>query len=245
MSSSQELAMHENFDPLWVRDHIQKRGWQAELVPVSNVILVPTDPGAAIECSDGRGDLWLQRKLHGPRVFGQTNAVAALLTGGDYHGFVSAAAVIDTQTDYKPGTHGDDSRDASGKSLPGCAAHYLYASDQMISARHPWTMDETDLARFNASSPKELAQTLVEGVFGGKHFHLNGEHNEEAVTFNPFIDLTQKPETGKRFKMDTWFLAGLVYRRRTISLADQLNFACEVVELAKPSAKKAEILYKP
>lgn len=74
-------------------------------------------------------------------------------------------------------------------------------------------------------------------LWGGKHFHLPGDHAEEGMIFNPFIGYTSAARVD-RFGYDHWLMQLLGIRgKRAASLV------AETVEQLSPH-KKIEILVR-
>lgn len=220
-----EYITPKGFNPYRMEDFFGNRGWQTELIKASNTELVKADAGAALECGDGRSDEYPTKKLHGPRVFGQMNGVAALVTGGDLIGFVKAAEYV-IDKGYAPGTHGDEH---GGE---GCGAFGLWKNGKysdVHSFRLPYGFLETQ-----GMSPTEWVKMTMK-MLGGKHFTLPGSHQEQSLRINSGIGLTERSISGTRFKVDDWFLEEVPFNRR-------LLYVAETVEQLKPDAKKIEII---
>lgn len=231
MPNRVELTPFPGFNPYHVEDFYGNRGWETELVKVSNVVLVPQNRGAALECGDGRVDEYGKKKLYGPRIFGQVNAVAALVTGGDMFGFIDAIRLV-RQKGFAPGTHGAEHEGE------GCGMYGLWRNDMYKTVDlHPLRISAEAFEEMEISPTQWIKLQMK--LFGGKHFTLPGLHTEEALRWNPFMWLTEQSSTGKRFKVDDGFLAEEVdFERRN-------SFTAETVELLtkdKPEIRKIEIL---
>lgn len=223
-----ELITCSDFDPFIVQDSFAAQGWVTEMVKASNVDLVQTDEGAAVECGDGRFDKIL-RKKYGPRVFGGVNAIAALKTGGDWNGFMQAAEEL-RRFGIAPGTHG------AVHHGEGCGQFGLWKNGLLESAVHRCSLPFELMERLGSVGTDGIKALM--DVLGGKHFRLPGEHEEKVLRWNPFIGTTEKSFEGDKFKNDDWLLSIL----GGISLAKRIAFNEETVRKLKSDCTKVEIL---
>lgn len=212
-----EYQQHPKFDAGKTANLFESRGWFVHRVAYSNLDLVLPDPGASLECGDGRFGLIL-RKKHGIKLFGGINAIASLITGGDLQGF-ARAAVLAGYLDSTAGTHGAERK---GK---GCGLFHLWEEGKLVSAKYPLELLE-QLSRINFN-PTDWVKIWTKS-WGGKHFTLPGDHQEEALVFNPFIGFTPLARTD-RFSFDQWALSQLGVGQLRSSL-----FAAETVEKLSP-----------
>jgi len=214
-----------------------KRGWEIKEIPQKTedgsataaetiALLVPTDKGAALECGDGRADKLENRKLHGPRVFGQVNALTATLTGGDQDGFFAASTILH-QIGYAPGTHSDDAH--------GCGFYELWKAGKLSTGVFPCEIEERLATRPGIKLGHRLSE-LMEAM-GGKHFRYRDNHQEQGLRINFEDHTTEKPQNGERFRVDDWLLrmAGMPPRQRFLQYA-------ETVEQLKPDAVRVEFI---
>ncbi|MFA5933295.1 MAG: cadmium-containing carbonic anhydrase [Microgenomates group bacterium] len=224
-----ELIKSPGFDPFIIGDVLAERGWKTEQVKVSNVDLVPTDEGAAAECGDGRFGILPNRKKYGPAIFGGVNAICALKTGGDWNGFMHAAEDL-RRLGFTPGTHG------AVHHGEGCGQFGLWKNGLLESAIHSCSLPFELMERIGSIGADGIKAFME--ILGGKHFRLPGEHEEEALRWNPFIGLTERAFDGSRFRNDDWLLEMI----GGILLDKRINYNAEVVEKLKPDCKKVEIL---
>lgn len=219
-----KLETYTGFNPEKTAEYFHRRHWPIGFLSVSKVELVKVDKGAALECGDGRFDQLEDRRAHGVRVFGGINAIMALLTGGDYVGLQRATELIKVKYDLRPGTHSADHG--------GCGYADLWMDNQLRSARYPYKLsgivDQNSAGRWLRKEMRKL---------GGRHFRLNGNHEEQGVRLNPFNGYTENATDGSRFRVDDWFMAGL-------GIPDEVRFfkIAESVEKLKPDAAKLEII---
>lgn len=217
MIETLELKTVDNYSQNEILDFFSARGWPVIFVPVSEVNLVPTTPGAALECGDGRFDLYPHREMHGPRVFGQVNALQAMLTRGDHDGLKLARELL-KELGYTPGTH------------TNCGYY-----DRWVAGEFKHVIFHPDIKLHDVIIGTWLKRVMK--LMGGKHFRIDGYHQEEATRLNPFIHTTEDAVDGKRFRVDDWLLAliGIPGWRRWLQIA-------ETVEKLRPEATKLEIL---
>lgn len=193
-----ELKTHPSYRPEKVAVFFEERGWKTQFVEACSVDLVVAEPGAATECIDGRFGEREKIKKHGPKIPGGINAVAALKTGGNSVGFNSAAAEV-IGLGFRAGTH------------KHCGFFDLWESGDLSAVRYALELPEryVDRARW---------VTLKARHWGGKHFHLPGQHEEKGLIFNPFLGSTVMARSDK-FSYDHWFMQLLnVPSRRTMLL---------------------------
>jgi hypothetical protein len=237
-----ELQTTTGFDPYKIKDHFDGRTfksqggiyvWQAELIPADEVELVQATPGSALECPDGRFDEERkENEIYGVRTWGQTNGVAMMCDDcdGDFIGFTFAAKKV-RDSGYTPGTHG-----AVHKG-PGCAQHNLWMTGQLREVEvNPYRMTADEVEHFGIDEATFIKAAVKR--MGGRHFTLNGIHEEDAVRINPFLHTTEKAPTGDRFRLDHWYL-GLL----GVEQEKRLEVTRLIVEKARPQAAKIEILY--
>lgn len=211
-----ELKTHSSYRHSEVESFFGNRGWQIENVKVSNVGLVVADEGAALECIDGRFGQREIIKKHGPKIPGGSNAIAALKTGGDPAGF-NAAALEVRRLGFRAGTH------------KHCGFFELWENGGLKAIKHRLELPKIiDRATWISLKARH---------WGGKHFHLPGEHEEEALTFNPFVGTTSVARKD-RFSYDHWVMPSLGIHRRTAMLV-----VAETVEPLSPH-RRIEILIK-
>ena len=193
----------------------EKRAWTVSFAKNSNISIVNADPNAAIECGDGRfGEPTLERKLHGPKVFGGINGIALLLTGGDLIGFNAAANII-RGLGYSAGTHGAEH---PGE---GCGLYGLWKQGKLTSSQYPLML--IDELHSLSQHPTEWIKKTVQR-WGGKHFTLPGNHEEKKLVINPYNHLTPVAHTSQ-FSFDLWVLQNLGISQQRAAL-----FAAETVE---------------
>lgn len=216
-SMALDLETHPGYHPGKVITFFERRGWEVEPVNVSNVDLVVAEQGAATECIDGRFGRRERIKMHGPKIPGGINAVAALKTGGDRVGFNAAAAEV-VKLGFRAGTHRH------------CGFFDLWESGQLPVVKHVLELPGKHMDRAKWIDLKAKH-------WGGNHFYLPGEHVEEGLVLNPFIGYTTiaRPD---RFGYDDWFMHLLgIHGRRSMLLVAQ------TVENLSPH-RKIEILSK-
>lgn len=146
-----------------------------EFIRAGNADLVIAEPGAALECIDGRFGRREKIKKHGPKIPGGIHAVAALKTGGDMVGFNSAASEI-SKLGFRAGTH------------EHCGLFELWREGKLTAVNHALRLPEICTNNFGNDASQWFGSKSR--FWGGKHFHLPGLHEEEAVIFNPQINLT-------------------------------------------------------
>lgn len=219
------LEVYTGFNPEKIAEYFTKRGWPVEVLPSNNVSLVEVDKGAALECGDGRFDQLEKRHLYGVRVLGGINAIMATLTGGNEIGMKRAVELI-KKAGLAPGTH-------SAEHGGGCGYADLWMQGRLESALYPYELGGVD--RGGLRIGVWLRRTM--GQWGGRHFRLNGNHNEIGVRLNPFRGLTEKAEDGTRFRIDDWFMADF-------GISDKVRWfkVAETIEKLKPEAANLEII---
>lgn len=219
-----KLETYTGFNPEKIADYFQKRNWPVMFFPGEAVVLVEVGAGAALECGDGRFDQLEKRHLHGVRVLGGINAIMATLTGGDEIGLERAVDLV-KKAGFAPGTHSAEHG--------GCGYADLWIQAQLESALYPYELDGIDRGglRIGAWLRRKMSN------WGGRHFRLNGNHNEVGVRLNPFRGLTEKAEDGMRFRIDDWFMADL-------GIPDSVRWfkIAETIEKLKPDAANLEII---
>ena len=191
-----DLETFTGFNADKMGQYFADQGYSVEMTPVSELVVVNVTPGAALECGDGRFDKLIRRKAHGIRIFGGINALQALLTGGNRVGLERATELIH-RFGAKPGTHSADEG--------GCGYADLWIAGKLESAIYPYdpeSMEKGDL-RLRARLEERMKD------LGGKHFRLNGNHNEEGLRINPVRGMTEDANDGLRFRVDDWFMADL------------------------------------
>lgn len=214
-----ELKTHPSYQPEKVAWFFDGRGWSVEFTTVGRAGLVVVDLDTPVECIDGRFGNIQGSKKHGPKIPGGLNAIAALKTGSGITGF-NAAAKEAKGLGFRAGTHGH------------CGFFELWQKGELSAARYPLTFPEFSVTRFGLSRWIELMQRF----WGGKHFHLPGEHVEEMLVFNPFIGLTPVASS-ERFGYDHW-----VMQRLGTSPRRAMSLVAEAVEKLKPDAMKLELI---
>ena len=201
-----------------------RRNWPVVQIPVAETKLVKVTKGAALECGDGRFDTLEDREKYGIRVFGGINAIMALHTGGDENGFKRAVRLV-RKFGAEPGTHSAEEG--------GCGYVDLWMAGELKSARYPYELNQMDKGGLRLG---HWLRDLMR-QHSGKHFRLNGNHQEEGVRLNPFIGYTEDANDGLRFRVDDWFMA-------EIGTPDEVRFfkIAETVEKLKPAAARLEII---
>ncbi len=211
-----ELKTHPQYNSTEVERFFVGRGWKVEFVRVGNEDLVPAEEGAAVECIDGRFGKRKEIKKHGPKLPGASLAIAASKTGGNTIGFNAAASEI-ARLGYRAGTH------------VHCGFLHLWQNGELVAVKHKLELPNIpDQANWMVLKQKQ---------WGGKHFHISDEHEEEALTFNPFLGLTNKARKD-RFGYDHWLMQILGIHRRSA-----MHLVAETVERIS-SHRKVEILTK-
>lgn len=224
-----ELQTYPGFDAYKIEDYFAQKGWETELVKVSNVDLVPVDPDAAAECGDGRFDKLDSRKKFGPRIFGGFSAIAALKTGGDLIGYRLAALEL-RRIGLRPGTHGAEHEGE------GCAWFGLWRDGKLKSVMHNCSLPFHLIEQLGITATEWIKMLMDH--WGGKHFTLPGSHEEKGLRWNSFIGTTERSTTGDRLMNDDW----VMYKIGGISLPKRLNFNAETVEKIRPDCTKVEII---
>lgn len=216
------LETYTGFNPDKIGYYFEVRNWPVRLISQTETTLVPITSGSALECGDGRFDQLTKRKAYGVRVLGGVNAMMAMLTGGDEVGLHRAVDIL-RRMKLTPGTHSADGVHGN------CGYADLWIAGQLESAVYEYKLPGID------KNGKRLSKLMEE--HGGKHFRLNGNHQEEAVRLNPFRSLTEDANDGLRFRIDDWFMAdlGIPDERRLFKIA-------ESIEKLKPDAAKLEII---
>lgn len=217
MIETLELRTVDNYSKEEVADFFIGRGWPVIFIPVSETNLVHTCEKAPLKCSDGRFDHYLDEEMNSPRVFGQVNAIQAMLTGGGREGLHQANELL-AVIGYAPGTH------------KTCGYYDLWLAGEFEHVLFPPEIVIHDIL------VGPLLKTVMKSM-GGEHFKIDGPHREEATRLNPFIHTTEYALDGKRFRVDDWLfnLIGISGRRRWLQIA-------ETVEKLRPEATKLEIL---
>lgn len=216
-----ELELPTNFDPGLKKALLEERDWEVELVKASNFDIIRADKGAAVECIDGRLAKIRKRKKHGPKIPGQSYCVQANVTGGDLIGFREAGREL-VRLGFAPGTH------------ITCGYRYLWESGQLETVTHDFEIPIKTIERILPFD--QWVRRTMENQ-GGKYFDDElGEHEEEALTMNPFINTTLKARLD-RFTYDYWVL-----RQLGVSPILAMKVGAETVEELAPDRKKAEII---
>ncbi|MBI4036076.1 hypothetical protein HY383_03925 [Candidatus Daviesbacteria bacterium] len=70
---------------------------------------------------------------------------------------------------------------------------------ELKSALYPYELKE-EAERGGLGIGNWLAERMK--ALGGKHYRLNGNHNEQAVRINPFRRYTELAQDGLRFRVD-------------------------------------------
>ncbi len=244
---SHELVTINGFDPYVVKDTFEAQGCPVELVKASNVLLVPTDPGSAVECSDGRK--LARRKKHGPKQFGAFLSIAAGRTGGNMNGLVEAFMIL-RDLGYTPGLHGDEEGEDQ------CGFRLLWMDGRLTTVAHQWSMSQDLLLRskirtehllktaagaelgLQITEPEVEWKEVVEAA-GGRCMTVLSKHREEAIRINPFFGMTEDNQQYDRFHIDDWLAdaAG-------IPLLTRCAVADETVRKLKPDAARVEMLIR-
>ncbi|MCL4366411.1 cadmium-containing carbonic anhydrase [Patescibacteria group bacterium] len=209
-----EFKTHPSYSPGKVADFFEGRNWKVEYVRVSNEDLVEVAEGLATECIDGRFGKHKKRQQHGPKLPGGVYSIAALKTGGNAVGFNEAAVML-RRLGYRPGTHDH------------CGFFAKWRDGELVAVRHKLELEEKLVV---------MKHRQWEGVhFGIPDEHR--EHEEDALTFNPYIGLTSKARKD-RFGYDHGFMQSLgIPGRRAMHLA------AETVEKLSHS-RRVEILVR-
>ncbi len=223
---SRRLEVFTGFNPISTTKYFEQHGWDVRPVYDSDIKLVKVQRNSALECGDGRFDDYPDREMYGPRVFGGINAVQALITGGDVIGLLRATELV-AKFGFTPGTHSAEHG--------GCGYFDLWKEGKLDHANYNYVAPQEEEIKGFKRFGSWLELTLK--LYHGKHFRLNGDHQEQAVRLNPFKGYTDISGNGSRFKVDDWFLADL-------GVPDHKRFhkIRETVEKLRPEAAKLEII---
>lgn len=216
-----ELKTYSSYNRNEAIDIFDAAGFEIRLVRAEYAGLVVAEMGAALECIDGRNGNRDRIKKHGPKIPGGLNAIAAVRTGGDTIGFNDAAKEV-ARLGYRAGTHID------------CGFFGLWRDGRLESTNHVLVLPENNIERLGNKLSRWI--NLKNRLWGGNHFFLPGEHEEEALVFNPFIHTTIIARSD-RFGYDHWFMQSLgIHSRRAIHLV------AETVDKLAPQHKIVEFL---
>lgn len=226
-----KLETYTGFNLSDMSSYFADRAWPVNIIRIGQTNLVRVKRGAALECGDGRFDKLETRsvvdgkEIHGVRVFGGINVVMALHTGGDEVGLQRATELI-KKFGATPGTHSAEEG--------GCGYAELWMKGELRSARFPYELHD-HVKKGGLRLGTRLADMMHS--LGGRHFRLNGNHEEEAVRINPFKGYTEAVNDGLRFRVDDWFMA-------QIGIPDHVRWfkIAESVEKLKPDATRLEII---
>ncbi len=221
------LEVYTGFSPDKIGDYFNgKRGWPVTTLPKTSVELVRVKNGAPLECGDGRFDQLEDRESqgYGVRILGGVNAIMAILTGGDEVGLDRATELL-KHFGAAPGTHSADEG--------GCGYADLWMEGKLKSAIYPYELSGVDRGGLRIGNWLKATMEQLEG----RHYRLNGNHQELGVRLNPFRNYTEAARDGLKFRIDDWFMAGL-------GVPDNVRFfkIAETIELLKPEAAKLEII---
>lgn len=231
---------YEGFNPDKMTEYFMGRGWPVETIPIGQVKLAKVTKNAPLECGDGRFDqledrsvtsedqLWqegLEPKVRGVRILGGVNAIMAILTGGNEVGLQRATELLQ-RFNVAPGTHSADNG--------GCGFVDLWIQGELKSAVYPYELYEV-MDRGGLKLGKRLRE-VMRGL-GGRHYRLNGNHKEQGVRVNPFVEYTEDAYDGSRFRIDDWFMLKL-------GVSDSVRWfkVAETIEKLKPEAARLEII---
>lgn len=221
MSERLDFKAYPGFDPNEVRKLFENRGWYTRIISPEEAGLVKADLGAAVECIDGRFGDRLEKKKNGPKLPGGINAIMALHTRGDSAGFNEAVRIL-KEEGFNSGTHVD------------CGFYAKWKAGELKAARYPLVVPNTTintLGRVGVWLERHMR------LCDGKHFHIEGQHKEQGVIFNPYEELTVEARSD-RFSCDHWLMKRFLNGKGR----EAKHLLAETVELLKPDAKKLEIV---
>ena len=196
-------------EPEQIKQALESRGWQVEIVDRSEVKdLVEVDGEGLMKCVDGR--LSDQPGMRGPKTLGGIYAIASLRGVRDLAGLRRIVGEV-RDAGHLPSVHGDEHAEPPPM---GCGYFKLWVTGQLDGLEPP---------EYSAEEGK--AAVLDEG---GVYETLKGGHAESVVMINLVPDTTLEPQEDQRFVVDAW-VAG----RFALEVPRYLVLAAQTVELLK------------